>query len=64
MTLAGLLTGALIEFTQILSPSRVAEITDVISYGISGALGVFAMYYYEQEVRPKFAAGDVSAEQG
>ncbi len=52
MTLMGLFTGGLIEFSQLLSPTRVAEITDILSFGISGWIGVFLLYYYEKEVKP------------
>lgn len=50
--LAGLTAGLLIEFTQLLSDSRVAEITDVIAYAGSGALGTFLLYYYEKQIVP------------
>jgi len=50
--LTGLLVGGVIEITQLFSPSRIAEITDVLAYGLGGALGTFLLYYYEQEVRP------------
>jgi glycopeptide antibiotics resistance protein len=52
MPLLGFLAGGIIEFTQLLSPTRVAEITDILSFGISGWIGVFLLYYYEKEVMP------------
>ncbi len=52
MGLAGLCAGLLIEFAQLLSDSRVAEITDVIAYAGSGALGTFLLYYYEHQIAP------------
>jgi len=48
----GLLIGLGIEITQIFSISRVAEITDVLSYGLGGALGTFLIYYFEKEIQP------------
>ncbi len=51
-TLAGLFCGGLIEFTQLLSLSRIAEITDVLAYGGGGALGTFLVYYLEKHVLP------------
>jgi glycopeptide antibiotics resistance protein len=48
----GLAVGALIEFTQLLSAERIAEITDIIAYGASGAIGTFMIYYYENQVVP------------
>jgi glycopeptide antibiotics resistance protein len=51
-TITGLMAGALIEFTQLLSAARIAEITDVLAYGGSGAIGTFMIYYYENQVVP------------
>lgn len=51
-TLAGLATGAGIEFSQFFSASRIAEITDVLAFGGGGALGTFLVYYYERQVIP------------
>ncbi len=53
--LAGLLLGGFIEFTQLFSPTRIAEITDVLAYTTGGALGTFVVYYYEQELQPTLA---------
>ncbi len=50
--LSGLLVGGMIEISQLFSPTRIAEITDVLAYGMGGALGTFLVYYYEREVRP------------
>lgn len=52
-TLAGLFCGGLIEFTQLLSHSRIAEITDVLAFGGGGALGTFLVYYLEKQALPE-----------
>lgn len=51
----GLLIGAAIELSQVFSVSRVAEITDILSYGLGGAVGTFFIYYYEREIQPALA---------
>lgn len=51
-TLAGLLTGMVIEFSQLLSFERIAEITDILAYGAGGAIGTFLVYYYHEQVAP------------
>ena len=56
MTVAGLAVGLFIEGTQLLSPTRISEITDVLAYGMGGAMGTFAIYYLEKEVIPTMAA--------
>ena len=48
---AGFLIGIVIEFFQLYSPVRVADITDVILYGIGGLLGTFSLVYYLQEIK-------------
>jgi len=52
-TLAGLFCGGLIEFTQLLSNSRIAEITDILAFGGGGALGTFLVYYLEKQALPE-----------
>ncbi|RMF61406.1 MAG: VanZ family protein [Calditrichaeota bacterium] len=52
-TVTALLSGSIIELSQLFSTTRVAEITDILSYGCGGALGTFALYYYENEIIPK-----------
>jgi len=59
-TLLGLSIGAFIEFAQIFSISRVAEITDILSYGLGGWLGTFFIYYYEKEIRYRLKSIPVS----
>jgi glycopeptide antibiotics resistance protein len=54
-TLLALLLGAVIEGMQLFSLSRAADITDVLSYGIGGSIGVFALYYYERQILPTLA---------
>ncbi|MGH1363593.1 MAG: VanZ family protein [Calditrichia bacterium] len=56
--LAGLAVGAFIEFTQLLSFSRIAEITDVLAYAGGGALGTFMIYYYEQQIIPLLSSNE------
>lgn len=48
---AGLAVGALIEGSQLLSLKRIAEITDILAYGGGGALGTFALFYLETEIK-------------
>ena len=48
----GFLMGALIEFCQLYSPTRVGDITDVLLYSIGGLLGTFSLIYYFQEIQP------------
>ena len=50
--ISGLLLGITIEFFQFNTPTRVAEITDALSYGLGGFLGTFSVYYFIQEIRP------------
>jgi glycopeptide antibiotics resistance protein len=50
--LAGFLLGLLIEFSQLFSIYRVAEITDILTYAVGGGLGAFLVYYYEKEIYP------------
>ncbi len=50
--LTGLVLGLFIEITQLYSPTRIAEITDVLAYAFGGGLGTFLVYYYEQAIRP------------
>ena len=52
----GLAVGGLIELSQILSPTRIAEITDVLAYAMGAAAGAFLLYYYETEVKPTLDA--------
>ena len=47
--LAGLAWGVVSEGMQLLSPSRVADITDVLAYGSGGAVGTFAVYYHVRQ---------------
>jgi glycopeptide antibiotics resistance protein len=54
-TLLALLLGAVIEGMQLFSLSRAADITDVLSYGVGGSIGVFALYYYERQILPTLA---------
>jgi glycopeptide antibiotics resistance protein len=54
-TLLALLLGVLIEGMQLFSLSRAADITDVLSYGLGGSIGVFARYYYERQILPTLA---------
>ena len=51
-TCSGLAIGFGIELSQVFSPTRIAEITDVLSYGLGGALGTFLIYYFEREIKP------------
>ncbi len=51
-TLMGLAAGAFIEFSQLFSASRIAEVTDVLAFGGGGALGTFLVYYYERQIVP------------
>ena len=51
-TCSGLAIGFGIELCQVFSPTRIAEITDVLSYGLGGALGTFLIYYFEIEIKP------------
>jgi glycopeptide antibiotics resistance protein len=51
-TSLGLAIGLGIEISQVFSPTRIAEITDVLSYGLGGALGTFLIYYFEREIMP------------
>lgn len=51
----GFLTGLGIEISQVFSARRVAEITDVLSYSLGGALGTFLIYYFEREIKPKIS---------
>jgi len=51
----GFLIGLGIEFSQVFSAARVAEITDTISYALGGALGTFLIFYFEREIRPKLS---------
>ncbi|RMG68206.1 MAG: VanZ family protein, partial [Calditrichaeota bacterium] len=53
--LAGLALGLFIELAQLFSPARVAEITDVLNFALSGGLGTWVLRYYETEVRPQLA---------
>lgn len=41
-----------IEISQVFSAKRIAEITDVLSYGLGGALGTFLIFYFEREIKP------------
>jgi glycopeptide antibiotics resistance protein len=59
MTLLGLLIGGLIELTQVFSITRVAEITDVLSYGLGGWSGTFLIFYYEREIKTRLNSTDV-----
>ncbi len=52
---AGLALGLFIELAQLFSPERVAEITDVLTYGLSGGLGTWLLSYYEAQVKPQLA---------
>ena len=52
-SLLGLACGIAIEGLQLLSASRVAEITDVLAYTSSGVTGTLLLAYYEQELRPR-----------
>jgi len=60
-TLVGFLLGLFIEFTQLLSFSRIAEITDVLAYAGGGALGTFCIYYYENQLLPMLQANQQRA---
>jgi glycopeptide antibiotics resistance protein len=51
----GFLIGFSIEISQVFSAMRVAEITDVLSYSLGGALGTFLIYYFEREIKPKLS---------
>lgn len=51
----GFLIGMGIEISQVFSPTRVAEITDTISYALGGALGTFLIFYFEREILPKLS---------
>lgn len=55
VTLLALLSGIVIEGMQLFSLSRAADITDVLSYGVGGSIGVFALYYYERQILPTLA---------
>lgn len=50
--ITGMAVGAFVEFSQLLSAARIAEVTDVLAYGGGGALGTFLIYYYEKQVTP------------
>ncbi len=50
--IAGLVVGAIVEFSQLLSFERIAEITDVLAYGTGGAIGTFLVYYYHHQIIP------------
>ncbi|NOX38918.1 MAG: VanZ family protein [Calditrichaeota bacterium] len=52
----GLAVGGFIELSQIFSHARIAEITDVLAYGMGGAAGTFLIYYYETQVKPTLDA--------
>lgn len=49
-TSAAVVLGLFMEVTQLFSPTRVAEITDVLSFGCGGALGTFLIYYYQTQI--------------
>ena len=53
-TLAGLLNRCTLskEASQLFSLTRVAEVTDVLTYSLGGATGTFLIYYYEQKIQP------------
>ena len=53
--ICGLSIGLGIEVSQLFSAKRIGEITDVLSYGLGGALGTFLIYYYEKEIKPKLS---------
>ncbi|HQV34400.1 MAG TPA: VanZ family protein, partial [Calditrichia bacterium] len=59
-TLAGLAVGTVIELTQLFSFSRVAEVTDILAYGVGGWLGTFILYYFEKQIRPVLDAHPTS----
>ena len=48
----GFAVGSMVEFIQVFSPERVAEITDALLYGMGGLLGTFLVYYYLKEIEP------------
>ncbi len=48
----GFAVGSMIEFVQVFSAERVAEITDALLYGMGGLLGTFMVYYYLKEIAP------------
>lgn len=50
--ITGMAVGAFVEFSQLFSVARIAEVTDVLAYGGGGALGTFLLYYYENQVTP------------
>lgn len=50
--LLGLISGSLIEFMQMFSPSRSADITDAILFCTGGLIGAFSLYYYSHEIKP------------
>lgn len=52
MGIIGLLTGGSLEFLQIFSPSRQADITDALLWGAGGFLGTFSLFYYLKEIHP------------
>ena len=58
----GFLMGLGIETSQIFSVARLAEITDVISYTLGGALGTFLIFYFEREIQPKLSAAEIEQE--
>lgn len=53
--------GVTIELFQVLSLTRVAEITDVILYSVGPCLGVLLYRWYEKEIRPEMEAESISA---
>ena len=61
---AGFLIGLGIEISQIFSPTRIAEITDTMSFALGGALGTFLVFYFEREIRPKLTLGEMEPHTG
>lgn len=50
--MTGIVVGMSLEMTQVFSATRVGSATDVLAYGLGGAIGTFLIYYYEKRTLP------------
>lgn len=58
----GFMVGLGIEVIQVFSITRLAEITDTISFALGGGLGTFLVFYFEREIRPKLSLAEKDLE--